>query len=284
MRAILLTCSLVFSTGVLYFWFEMPLETVLFRGFFLISLLALMYNYRQIPWLAQIVDDYLEAKKVEKYHWKHDKDLVQMKKVRYFLWASCVGLLCFGFFKLDSADPEYIYSCMVAGMKAHEFYSEGFLYLKLACGIFFVDATLYLVCNIHIAAYRNPVTPNWVYKVCVDCARFGFSAAAIYGVSEITVDRAPHSEISHTANRFNSWSPTGRGYGYDTVGSKELDRSLQSVKGYNSLDHVKKLEGSFPEYKQTDENSIREWCLKNDGQVKKSLNYAQRLRVNVPSK
>lgn len=230
-RALLLSSGMISSSAFLSFFFEMPLEKVVFRMFFLVGLLGFLYNSHRIPWLAQTVDDYAEAKRVEKYHWTHDKDLQLVKKGRVVLWLMCFVLVGIGVYKLETTDPQYIYECIDAGMKAHEFYSDAYFYMKLAFGVFLLDGVLFLVCNIHIATCRNPVTPHWVYKTCIDCARFGMAASAAYIFTEVGADRMIHSEVSYTANRLNSWSPTGRGYGYDTAASKELDRSLQSVKG-----------------------------------------------------
>ena len=281
-RALFLSAGMISSSTFLYFFFEMPVEKVLFRMSLLVVILAVLYNYRRIPWLAQRVDDYAEAKRMEKYHWTHDKDLQLVKKGRYVLWLMFFVLLGIGLHKLETTDPQYIYESLQAGLKAHEFYSDAYVYIKLAFAVFILDSALLLVFNIHIAVCRNPVTPQWVYKVCMDCARFGIGAGAAYTFVEVAADRMIHSEVSHTANRFNSWSPTGRGY--DTAASKELDRSLHSVKGYNSWDHVKQVENTWPKYRQINEDSIRDWCKSNDTEVKKRLNYAQRLRVNAPTK
>lgn len=281
-RALFISCCVIFSSAVFYFFFEMPLEKVVFRLFLLISILALLYNYQRIAWLAPKIDDYLEAKRVEKHHWAHDKDLQLIKKVRYVLWLMCFVLLGIGLYKLKTTDPEYVYECMLAGMKAHEFYSEAYLYIKLAYAVFMLDAIVFLVCNIHIAACRNPITPHWVYKVCLDCARFGMAAGALYTISQITADQMPHSQVTDVANVYNSVSPTGRGYGYDTVSAKELDRELQSLKSYNSWDHVKTTPGCVYNYKEIDHESMQKWAVENRTEVRSQISLVNRQRHNLP--
>ena len=79
-RALFISAGMLSSSTFLYFFLEMPVEKVVFRMFVLVVILVVMYNYHRIPWLAQRVDDYSEAKRVEKYHWAHDKDLQLVKK------------------------------------------------------------------------------------------------------------------------------------------------------------------------------------------------------------
>ena len=109
--------------------------------------------------------------------------------------------------------------------------------------MFALNLLIRFVCNVHIALFRNPLTPGFVKKVCIDCARVGTVLAGGFSITQIAVDQMPHSEVNGVANVYNSVSPTGRGYGYGSIGAKELDRELQSLQSYNSLDHVNTTPG-----------------------------------------
>ena len=74
----LLIASICVSSTILIMFFDYSLTQTMFRASVLL-VFALSYN----PWLHKHFTEYKEAVKVEKHHWKHDKDLQRIQKIRY---------------------------------------------------------------------------------------------------------------------------------------------------------------------------------------------------------
>lgn len=252
----------------------------MFRASLLFLVVFALYKN---PWVRKHSTEYNAALKVEKYHWKNDKDLQLLQKIRLLLWLQCFGCVLYALFTMQSVDAETVYECMQKGMYAHEIYADGYFFLKAAYGVFVLNMLILFVCNVHIALFRNPLTPGIFKKLCIDCVRLGVAITGVWSVSQITADQMAHSEVNHVANVYNSVSPTGRGYGYKTVGAKELDRELQSLESYNSLDHVKTTPGRLYTYKEIDQESMKKWALENRTEGRSQISLVNRQRHNLPS-
>ena len=273
----LLIASICVSSTILIMFFDYSLTQAMFRASVLFVLVfALSYN----PWLQKHFTEYKEAVKVEKHHWKHDKDLQRIQKIRYGLWLVCFGCVVYAVFTMQNLKGEFVYECMQKGMFAHEIYAEGFFFFKIAYCVFALNLLIRFVCNVHIALFRNPLTPGFVKKVCIDCARVGTVLAGGFSITQIAVDQMPHSEVNGVANVYNSVSPTGRGYG--STGAKELDRELQSLQSYNSLDHVNTTPGRVYDYKEIDHESMKKWAMENRQEIRRNISFINRQRHNLP--
>ena len=148
------------------------------------------------PWLQKHFTEYKEAVKVEKHHWKHDKHLQRIQKIRYGLVY--FGCVVYAVFTLQNLKGEFVYECM--RMFAHEIYAEGFFFFKIAYCVFALNLLIRFVWNVHIALFRNPLTPGFVKKVCIDCARVGTVLAGGFSITQRAVDQMPHSEGNGVAN------------------------------------------------------------------------------------
>lgn len=275
----LLTAGICLSSFILFTFFNYSLVQVMFRATVLFVVVFAVYNN---PWLQKHYTEYKNAVKVEKNHWKNDKDLQFIQKIRYGLWLVCFGCLVYGVFTMQNLDGEVVYECVQKGMFAHEIYAEGYSFIKAAYCVFVVNLLIHFVCNVHIALFRNPITPGVVKKICIDCARIGAAFTGGWAISQITADQMAHSEVNDVANVYNSVSPTGRGYGYSSTGAKELDRELQSLQSYNSLDHVKTTPGRVYTYKEIDHESMKKWAIDNRKDVRSNISFVNRQRHNLP--
>ena len=186
-RGIFLFLSICVSSIL---FLDYSLTQAIFRASVLFLIVFVVY-----PWLQKHFTEYKEAVKVEKYHWKHDKDLQRIQKILYGLWLVCFGCVVYAVFSMQSLKGEFVYECMQKGMFAHEIYAEGFFFFKVAYCVFVINMLIGLVCNVHIALFRNPLTPGFVKKVCIDCARVGTVLAGSFSISQIAVDQMPHSEV-----------------------------------------------------------------------------------------
>lgn len=271
--------SICMSSVILFAFFDYSLIQILLRAGLLFLVLYTVYNN---PWLKKQYTDYNYAVHIEKHHWKHDRDLQVIQKARYVLWLMCFGCFLYAVFTMQTLDAEIFFECMQKGMLSHEIYADAYFFFNVAYGLFVLNMLILLACNVHIALFRNPVTPGFVQKVCIDCARVGLVVAGMYPTAQILSDQMPHSEVTSTANLYNSLSPTGRGYGYGSVAAKEADRQLQGLQGYDPFNHVKTTPGRFYDYKEIDLQSMKKWAVENSAQVRSEISIANRQRTNLP--
>ena len=115
----------------------------MFRASVLFVVVFAVYNN---PWLQKHYTE--NAVKVEKYHWKNDKDLQIIQKIRYGLWLVCFGCLVYGVFTMQNLDGEVVYECVQKGMFAHEIYAEGYSFIKAAYCVFVINLLIHFVCNV----------------------------------------------------------------------------------------------------------------------------------------
>ena len=151
----LLIASICVSSTIFIMYYS--LTQAMFRA-------SVLLVFALSPWLQKHFTEYKEAVKVEKHHWKHDKDLQRIQKIRYGLWL--VYCVVYAVFTLQNLKGEFVYECM--RMFAHEIYAEGFFFFKIAYCVFALNLLIRFVWNVHIALFRNPLTPGFVnmYRLC----------------------------------------------------------------------------------------------------------------------
>ena len=116
-RVLLLCLSICVSSVVLFAFFDYSLTQAIFRASVLFIIVFAVSNN---SWLQKHFTEYKKAVKVEKYHWKHDKDLQRIQKILYGLWLVCFGCVVYAVFTMQNLRGEFVYECMQKGMFAHE--------------------------------------------------------------------------------------------------------------------------------------------------------------------
>ena len=267
---------------IAFFIYEMTFYNMLPRICSFIVLFLLVNFYHLSPWLKKRVDGINQAKEMEIYHWKNDADLIFIKKwIRPFLWFTSFSCLAFSAYMLQKADQNLgmfaVYQKPVPGIM--ELYPEVMYPFFLGIGLLMADAFLLMVCNIHIAVCRNPLTTDFITKLCIECARFGVFGGIVGTSIAVAADTTMINETTTLANVYHTYTPLGRGYGFpvgDTEG-KVLHSQLQKLPGYNPLDHVD------PETKIMNVESQRQWIKDNPKTINKHLSVMNRQLIDAPN-
>lgn len=171
------------------------------------------------PRFQQLVQD----RKTIARHWEHDKDLGPVKTSLFLLQMLSIGLFVLGIFLLNdflqSFTPEMVFSAMNNPMHAGDFLlMPGPLCVLVAFLVSCLGTTIRLYYTYDIIFHRNHPTMYKIANFCYECTKGGGlsaikGAALTAGFFELS-SGTPMFSPTFLGNMYQTYSPTGRGFGF----------------------------------------------------------------------
>lgn len=173
----------------------------------------------QVPVISRTLETVIQDRKTIYSHWMQDTDLRLLTWIlRLFrMLALILFVLGVSFFPSSAAllFPEG--GLLGGSLSLTELLStSGPLCMLLGVVLWQIVETIQLVATLHVILYRNTLTQKAVFSVCIDCGTFALGTLAVAAGMVHVVSSTPYLEPSVFGNMYQTYSMTGRGFGFDS--------------------------------------------------------------------